>query len=92
MSAGDVPEVFGSLGEYYGLVRETAEAGLAGGPTPLEAARRCDLVEFAGWADAERMVLNLHQEYFLAGGHDLDPMRALGDAVAYNGGRLRTTV
>lgn len=51
LSAGDVPEVFGSLGEYYGLV------------------------------------LNLHHEYFLAGGHDLELMCALADAVAYNGGR-----
>ncbi|MGW6280182.1 MBL fold metallo-hydrolase [Kribbella sp. NPDC055071] len=91
LRGADVPEVFSKLTRYYQLVLETAAAGKRDGLTPLEAARRCDLGEFADWADAERLVLNLHREYLPTAG-DVDLAQALGDAIAYNGGPLHTSV
>jgi cyclase len=38
----------------------TADAASARGWTPLQAARACDLGDFAGWAGTERIVPNLH--------------------------------
>ena len=62
--------------------------------SPLEAARETDLGRFAGWADAERIVGNLHRAYAeLDGappGAPIDILAALADMVAYNGGRPLT--
>ncbi|ASR35649.1 MBL fold metallo-hydrolase [Prauserella marina] len=88
----DVEELFGTIAAYYRLVLETAEAGRRDGLSPLDAARRCDLGEFAAWPDSERLVLNLHREYALAEGKGPDLAAALADAVAYNGGPMRTSV
>jgi cyclase len=58
--------------------------------TPLAAARDTDLGRFAGWADPERIVGNLHRACAeLAGlprGAPIDVPAALADMVAYNGG------
>jgi cyclase len=62
------------------------------GLTPLRAARQVELGEFAGWADAERIVLNLHRVYADHAGHDLDLIAALGDAVAWLGHPMHTSV
>ncbi|HVU93253.1 MAG TPA: MBL fold metallo-hydrolase [Jatrophihabitans sp.] len=80
-----IPTVVG----YLEFVLATAEAGRAAGLSPLEAARETDLGEYAGWLDSERIVGNLHRAYAdLAGdGRGVDVMAALGDMVAYNGGR-----
>jgi cyclase len=91
LTGDEVPEVFAKLTRYYQLVLETAADGKRAGLTPLEAARTCELGEFADWADAERLVLNLHREYVPAVG-DVDLAQALGDAIAYNGGPLQTSV
>ena len=57
---------------------------------PLEAARETDLGRFAEWADAERIVGNLHRACAeLAGtprGGPIDVVAALLDMVVYNGG------
>ena len=78
----------------------TATTGSSSRPPPtaaatgfrLEAARRCDLGEFAGWADSERLVLNLHRAYADAAGTEMDLFAAMIDAVEYNGGPLTTHV
>ncbi|MGB6456119.1 MAG: MBL fold metallo-hydrolase [Streptosporangiaceae bacterium] len=68
------------------VARRSRDAGLA----PLQAARSADLGRFAGWADGERIVGNLHRAYAeLAGaprGAPIDTVAALTDMVAYNGG------
>ncbi|MGC7094680.1 MBL fold metallo-hydrolase [Amycolatopsis lurida] len=92
MRAEDVPEVFEQLSAYYRLVLDTAAAGRRDGLTPLDAARRCDLGEFADWADSERLVLNLHREYAIAAESEVDLVAAFADAVTYHGGPLPTTV
>lgn len=66
----------------------TAERGLAARLTPLQAARTCDLAEFAWWPDPERIVLNVHRAYADSAGAELDLIAALRDAVAVNGGPL----
>jgi len=67
-----------------------AARGRGKGLTPLQAARDVDLGRFASWADAERIVGNLHRAYAeLDGarpGAAIDIVAALQDMVAYNGG------
>jgi cyclase len=60
--------------------------------SPLETVRAADLGEFAGWADAERIVLNVHRVYADEAGEQLDLPAALGDAVAWLGHPMRTVV
>ncbi|MEV4223854.1 MBL fold metallo-hydrolase [Nonomuraea sp. NPDC049725] len=90
--AAGLPGVLAAHERYYRFVLDVARAGRAGGLTPLAAAREADLGEFAGWADAERLVLNLHRAYADAEGAEMDLLAALGDAVAYHGGPLPTSV
>jgi cyclase len=92
LRSADVPEVFGKLERYYRLVLAAAEDGRRDGLSPLQAARKRELGEFAEWADSERLVLNLHREYALADGREVDQAAALKDAIEFNGGPLRTTV
>ena len=70
-----------------GLGRESRAAGVP----PLQAARETDLGRFAEWADAERIVGNLHRARAeLDGtprGARIDSAAALLDMVAYNGGK-----
>jgi cyclase len=66
--------------------------GRRDGVAPLDAARRCNLGEFAAWADSERLVLNLHRAYADAEGRELDLITAMIDAVTFNGGPLATKV
>ena len=47
--------------DYLRFVLEVAARALAAGVTPLAAARDTDLGRFAGWADPERIVGNLHR-------------------------------
>jgi cyclase len=46
---------------YVRFVLELAAQALSVGISPLEAARRADLGEFAGWQDTERLVGNLYR-------------------------------
>lgn len=88
-------ELDGVLAEheaYLGLVQELADAGLAAGKAPLEVAESADLGRFASWADAERLVLNLHRAFADASGGALDVLAAFADAMAFNGGPLTTHV
>jgi cyclase len=76
--------------DYLRFVLDIAARAHAAGVTPLAAARETDLGRFAGWADAERIVGNLHRACAeLAGtprGGPIDVAAALADMVAYNGG------
>ena len=77
---------------YYRLIQDAARAGIAHGLSPLDAARRVELGEFAELPDAERVVLNLHRAYAEATGGEFDIVASLADAVAFNGGPLPTSV
>ncbi len=73
---------------YLRFVLDVAARACDAGVTPLQAARDTDLGRYAGWADAERIVGNLHRAE-LAGaprGAPIDIAAALADMVSYNGG------
>jgi cyclase len=76
--------------DYLRFASEVAAAGHGAGLSPLQAAREADLGRFAGWADAERLVGNLHRAYAELDGAEpgapIDIIAALQDMVAYNGG------
>jgi cyclase len=76
--------------DYLRFVLDTAARARAAGLSPLDAARDTDLGRFAGWADAERIVGNLHRACAELGGTPrgapIDNAAALADMVAYNGG------
>ena len=76
--------------DYLRFVLDVAGQAVAAGVSPLDAARDTDLGRFADWADAERIVGNLHRACAeLRGaprGAPVDIVAALGDMVAYNGG------
>src|SRR5260370_54352 len=88
------PEVIDHVLTYLRFIQRTARQAKAAGLSPLEAARATDLGEFKDLLDSERIVGNLHRAYLeLDGGERGAPVdlgHALGDMVAYNGGRLLT--
>lgn len=86
------PRVLEDHARYYRFVLDTARQARTDGLSPLEAAQRCDLGEFAAWPDRERIVLNLHRAYADADDTDLDIAAAFADAITYNGGPLRCAV
>jgi len=88
------PEVIDDVLAYLRFVQRTAREAKAQGLSPLQAARAVDLGAFKDLLDAERIVGNLHRAYLeLDGGKrgaPIDLLQALGDMVAYNGGRPLT--
>ncbi|MFC4111914.1 MBL fold metallo-hydrolase [Nonomuraea zeae] len=90
--AVSLPGVLADHERYYRFLLDVARNGRARGLGPLEAARRADLGPFKGWADAERLVLNLHRVYADATGTEVDLLAAFTDAVAWNCGPLPTRV
>ncbi|MFH8369429.1 MBL fold metallo-hydrolase [Streptomyces sp. NPDC018031] len=88
------PRLIDDVLGYLRFVQETARRGHAAGLTPLETARETDLGNYAGLADSERIVGNLHRAYAeiegAAPGAPIDAAAALGDMVEYNGGRPLT--
>jgi cyclase len=92
IAGADFTGVLDDHARYYRFVLGVAKSGIAGGLSPLEAARQADLGEFAAWPDAERLVLNLHRAYGEAQNTEVDIVAALTDAIAYHGGPLRCTV
>lgn len=87
-----IDEVLDEHRRYYRFLLHTAEEGRSRGWSPLEAARQADLGEFAGWADAERIVLNLHRLYADHEGREVDIPAAFGDAIAWLGRPMHTWV
>jgi cyclase len=88
------PEVIDDTLAYLRFVQQAARRAKAAGLSPLEAARATDLGEFKDLLDTERIVGNLHRAYLELDrgerGAPVDLAHALGDMVAYNGGRLLT--
>jgi cyclase len=88
------PAVIDDVLAYLRFVQRTAQEAKAAGLTPLQAARQVDLGEFKDLLDAERIVGNLHRAYLELDGAErgapIDLIQALGDMVAYNGGRPLT--
>jgi cyclase len=88
------PEVIDDVLAYLRFVQRTAREAKAAGLSPLHAAREVDLGEFKDLLDAERIVGNLHRAYLeldeAERGAPVDLVQALGDMIAYNGGRLLT--
>jgi cyclase len=84
------PSAFDSLERYLLFVQAVAADGLAAGWSPLEAARRADLGEFASWGETERLAPNVHRAYSeLRGeplGTPLDVPAVIADMIAFNGG------
>jgi len=85
-------QVLGEHDRYYQLVESTAAAGRRDGRSALDAARACDLGEFATWADPERLVLNIHRAYADAAKAELDLLAAMVDTIEYHGGPMTTHV
>ncbi len=88
----DLPEILARHERYYRFVLDVAAKGRERGLAPLAAAQEADLSEFAEWADAERLVLNLHRAYAEAAGGEVDLLTAFGDAMTWNSGPLPTSV
>jgi cyclase len=88
------PEVIDDALGYLYFVQEVAKQGVAAGLSPLDAARQCDLGQYAGWLDSERIVGNLHRAYAeengAAPGARIDVPGAFRDMVTYNDGRPLT--
>jgi cyclase len=84
------PELLDFTEAYLRLLQRLTVEGMKDGLTPLEAARRADLGEFAALVDAERLVGNLHRAYAeqqgLAPGARLDVLTSFKEMVAFNGG------
>jgi cyclase len=76
--------------DYLRFVLAAAARSQDAGLSPLQAARETDLGRFAGRADPERIVGNLHRARADLGGSPrgapIDISAALADMVAYNGG------
>jgi cyclase len=76
--------------DYLRFVLDVASRAHDAGVSPLAAARDTDLGPFAGWADRERLVGNLHRACAELGGTPrgapIDIVAALADMVTYNGG------
>jgi cyclase len=88
-------ELAGVLAEhegYYRLLQSVAADGIADGKSPLQAATETNLGRFATWADAERLVPNLHRAYADRGAAEVEIMAALRDAVSWAGRPMHTSV
>ncbi|HVX18448.1 MAG TPA: MBL fold metallo-hydrolase [Acidimicrobiales bacterium] len=92
VAGADLDRVLGEHDRYYRFIIETAAAGIEAGRSPLETARDADLGEFADWADAERLVLNLHRAMADQAGRPFDTSAAIADTIEWNGGPMTTHV
>jgi cyclase len=88
------PEVIGEVRGYLSFVDDFARKTHAAGLSPLEAARACDLREYADLLDSERIVGNLYRAYAELDGQQpgvpVDQAAAMRDMVAFNDGRPLT--
>lgn len=91
-AAADLANVLADQERYLRFVLDLAAEGRGQGLTPLELARQADLGAFADWADAERIVLNLHRVYADADGRPMDLAASVMDAIDWNGGPMTTHV
>lgn len=84
------PDVIDEQVSYLRLVQDTAAVAADQGWSPLEAARRCNLGQFAAWTDTERLVGNLHRAFSElkgdAPGAPLPYPAIFQEMIAFNGG------
>lgn len=84
------PELLDFTESYLRLIGRLAEEGRRDGLTPLQAAERAELGDFAKLVDAERLVGNLHRAYAeqqgLPPGARLDVVESFKEMVAFHGG------
>ncbi|NYE18991.1 MBL fold metallo-hydrolase [Microbacterium immunditiarum] len=92
IGAAELDRVLDDHDRYFRFIATTAAENWANGCTPLEAAQRCQLGEFAALPDSERLVLNLHKAYADLQGSAVDLRAAMADAVLFNGGPLHTSL
>ncbi len=92
VASGDLDRVLGEHERYLDLVLDLAGRAVDDGRSALDVAREADLGSFGDWADAERLVLNLHRAMAERGGPEFDVSAAFADAMHYNGGPLTTHV
>ncbi|WP_199806086.1 MBL fold metallo-hydrolase [Nocardiopsis alba] len=92
LGASELDKVLSAHERYYRFVLDAAGDAVREGLSPLEAARALDLGEFSSWADAERIVLNLHRAQADLLGEPMDLLGALQDTVTWNGGPMATTL
>jgi cyclase len=79
------PELFAPVADYLRFLIDAAGDARARGLSPLEAARRLDLGPFAGLAEKERIVGNLHRAFAELDGAQPDIPSAWQDMYEYNG-------
>ncbi|MDQ1129605.1 MBL fold metallo-hydrolase [Microbacterium sp. SORGH_AS_0888] len=79
------PELFAPVADYLRFLIAQARDAHERGLSPLEAARALDLGPFAGLAEKERIVGNLHRELAELDGGPLDVAAAWQDMYEYNG-------
>lgn len=76
---------------YYRMLQSVAAEAVRSDTSALDAARATDLGEFADLTDRERIVGNLHramlEERGGAPGAPMNLVAAIGDMIAYNGGK-----
>lgn len=81
-----------NLDAYVSYVAEVAAASYAEGLTPLEAAVKHRDNPYAGWAETERFVGNLHRAYSELAGNPIDARLTVPsvwpDMVAFHGGPI----
>ncbi len=92
LTSAELDGVLAAHERYYRFVLTTAGDALREGRTPLECAHDTDLGEFGDWADSERIVMNLHRAHADLVGQPMDVVRALTDAVEWNGGPMPTSL
>ena len=92
VTAANLGSVLADHERYYQFVLAITADGRKDGLGPLAAAQRSDLGEFAHWADAERLLLNLHRAYADAEARPFDIAAAFADALTWNGGPMTTHV
>ncbi|MFD2472128.1 MBL fold metallo-hydrolase [Amycolatopsis silviterrae] len=84
------PEVLDANARYLRWLQGIAADAIAAGHTPLEAAAKTDLGEFAGLLDSERLVANLHRAFAEHRGAEpgvpLDVVGIFGEMVTHHGG------
>lgn len=88
----EVGRLLDDLDAYLGYVLEVAQASLAEGLTPLEAAQKHKDNPYSGWAETERFVGNLHRAYSELSGRPADTRITVPsvwpDMVAFHGGPI----
>lgn len=84
-------EAIDAVESYLTWLTDLARDAHAAGATPLDAARQCDLGQFAELLDSERLVGNLHRAFSELDGRPLgspiDLLSAFGDMITFNDGR-----